>query len=136
MKELKYFFNWGNSFWLYLFWGCSLEFLSIIIILFIWGAVFDLEIPFWLFFDIELILPFWFWFLIFIFFTFFLYFYVTLVFMLPFNVKMLKFLFTDINIVVVVVKMVIRGTILSIFREMCSLKNSFFLSLERCSLKK
>ena len=51
MQVLKYFFNWGSSFWLTLFWICSLEFLSIIIDSANWGSVFNLEIPFWLLLD-------------------------------------------------------------------------------------
>ena len=54
MKELKYLFNWGSSFWLILFWRCSLKFLSIIIVPVSWGAVFDLEISSWLLTDIKL----------------------------------------------------------------------------------
>ena len=42
------FFNWDSSFWLTSFWGCSLEFLSIITASVNWGTVFDLEIPTWL----------------------------------------------------------------------------------------
>ena len=64
------FFNWGSSFWLTLFSGCSLEFLSIIIMHAVsWGAVFDLEIPSWLLLDTKLV-PFFlhfvfhFWFLV------------------------------------------------------------------------
>ena len=44
MKELKYIFNWGSFFWLNLFCGYSLRFLSIIIISSNWEAVFDLDI--------------------------------------------------------------------------------------------
>ena len=54
MKELKNSFNWGSFFWLTLFWGCPLKFLSILIILVSWGAVFDLEIPSWLLLDTKL----------------------------------------------------------------------------------
>ena len=42
------------AFWLALFWGCFLEFLSIIIILVSWGAVLDLVIPSWSLFDTKL----------------------------------------------------------------------------------
>ena len=51
MKELKYLYL---AFWLALFWGCFLEFLSIIIIIVSWGAVLDLVIPSWLLFDTKL----------------------------------------------------------------------------------
>ena len=44
MKELKYFLNWGSSFWLTLFWVCSLELLSIIIVSANWGSVFNLPL--------------------------------------------------------------------------------------------
>ena len=44
---MKYFFNWGSSFWLTSFWGCSLEFQSVITASANWGEVFDLEIPSW-----------------------------------------------------------------------------------------
>ena len=52
-EELKYFINWDRSFWLTLFWGCFLEFLSIIIPV-SWRAVYDLEIPSWLPLDSKL----------------------------------------------------------------------------------
>ena len=55
---VSYVLNWGSSFWLTLFWGCFLEFLSIIIITVILGVVFDLEIPSWLLLDTKLIFTF------------------------------------------------------------------------------
>ena len=58
LNEGSEIFNWGSSFWLTLFWGCSLELLSIIIIPVSWGAVFDLEVPSWLLLDTKLIFPF------------------------------------------------------------------------------
>ena len=45
---VKYFFNWGSSFWLFLSWGTSLEFLSVITASAKWEAVLDLEIPSWI----------------------------------------------------------------------------------------
>ena len=45
---VKCFFNSSSSFWLPSFWGCSLEFLSIITASVNWGTVFDLQILTWL----------------------------------------------------------------------------------------
>ena len=53
---VKCFFIWGSSFWLTSFWGCSLEFLSIITASANWGIVFDLEILTWLLLHTKLIL--------------------------------------------------------------------------------
>ena len=51
VKELKYLFNWGSSFWLTLFWECSMKFLSVAIVYAEWAAVFDLKIPSWILLD-------------------------------------------------------------------------------------
>ena len=53
MKKLKYFFNWGNYFWLFLLWVSSLEFLPTIIFPTNWSVGFNLEIPSWLFWTIN-----------------------------------------------------------------------------------
>ena len=53
-KELKYLFNWDSSFWVTLFWGCYLKFLSVTIFSANWGAVFDLEISSWFLLDTKL----------------------------------------------------------------------------------
>ena len=45
IEELKYFFHLGSLSRLALVWGCSMEFLLIIIIPASWGAMFDLVIP-------------------------------------------------------------------------------------------
>ena len=57
VKELKYLIIWDSSFWSTSLWGCSLEFLSIIIVIIVsanWRVVFDLKIPSWLFLDTKL----------------------------------------------------------------------------------
>ena len=51
VKELKYSFIRGNSFWLTLFWVRSLEFLSTIFVSANWETVFNLEILSWLLLD-------------------------------------------------------------------------------------
>ena len=58
VTDLKYLFIWDSSFWLTLFWVCSLEFPSTGFVSTRSGAVFNVEIPKWLLLDIKLLFPF------------------------------------------------------------------------------